>query len=431
MKFSPPLKLNAYLLALAICIFLAPTFSFAAGKLVIDEFLVGKTGASNEDYVVLANYSDADIKLDGYSLIRKNNDGSTISNLYIFSKTANFYIKKGQKLKFANKYYTDTFDLRYSNSSSYISTDDTLVLKNGSAPIDCVGFNNAEEYEVNPIPNVRPDAVYSRREGVDTDNNENDFVSNIQVVSTVIDLNADKLVISELLPNPEKGEEWFELYNPTNLDISLTNLKICDAMTPSGSRHCYSFAKDEKLTGGSYRIYPQSLTKITLNNTGDSLELYDNVDNLLTDSGGDYGTADKGISLSLFGNEYRWTKTLTPRAQNVFTDTVEVEAETVTIPKAKTSKSKVFTTAKKTVVSAGTAEIGADTVQNAEADVKAAQTTGPIAAIQKTLVDRKVLGWALIGLAILLVVGYTLWYFRDYAKNIYDKIRRGDDSARF
>jgi hypothetical protein len=110
---------------------------------------------------------------------------------------------------------------------------------------------------------------------------------------------------------------------------------------------------------------------------------------------------------------------------------MEVEAETVTIPKAKTSKSKVVTSAKKTVSMANSSDESNLDMEAPSAEVKAAATTSPIATIQKALVDRKVLGWVLIGLAILLVVGYTLWYFRSYAEDIYDKIRPGDDSAWF
>lgn len=423
MKFSPLQKLNVLVFVLALFVLFVPKFSFAASKLVIDEFQIGKTGASNEDYVTIANYGDIDVKLDGYSLIRKNSDGSTTSNLYIFSKTANYYIKKGLKLKIANKLYTGTFDLRYSNSSSYISTDDILVLKNGTTIIDTVGFNNAEEYEGNPVPNVRPDVFYVRKEGVDTDNNENDFVSSVKTVPVVIDLNANKVVISELLPNPDGGEEWFELYNPTNLGISLANLKICDAL---GARHCYFFNKVDTLLAGAYKTYTQSITKITLNNDGDWLELYDMSDNLLTDTGGNYGVADKGVSLALFGTDYQWTKSLTPAAQNIFTDTIEVEADTE-LPATK-AKAKV-SVAKKAVVSATATTVAADATPGVA--VKAAETVKAPATVAGVPISRKTLGWALICLAILLVLGYTLWYFRSYAKDIYDKIRHGDDSARF
>jgi len=424
MSFMPLTKLNISLLALTITVVFMPALSFANSALVIDEFQIGETGASNEDYVVIANYYDSDINLTGYSLIRKNNDGSTISNLYIFPKSANFYIKKGQKLKFANKSYTGLFDFRYSNSSSYISTDDTLVLKNGDNIIDRVGFNNAEEYEGNPIPIVRADAYYVRSEGVDTDNNENDFESSVKVVPIIIDQNANKLVISELLPSPKSGEEWFELYNPTNLDISLANLKICDVL---GSTHYYSFDEEDYLPANSYKTYAQSLTKITLNNNGDFLELYDISDNLITDSGGDYGDSDKGISLALFGSEYRWTKAVTRAGENVFVDIIEIEEEPVAKPK--TTKSKVVKAIKKTTTAS--TSIDNETVLDDEAEVKAAKTVSPADTVQKVIVNNKVLGWGLIGLAILLVLGYTLWYFRDYAKNIYDKIKRRDDSARF
>jgi len=291
--------------------------------------------------------------------------------------------------------------------------------------LDAVGYGKLEyaNYKGTALATPAVGVAY-KRIGVSGDNSK-DFLPFIPVIPP--DLNADKLVISELLPNPQTGEEWFELYNPTNLDVSLANLKICDVL---GARHCYFFEKTDTLLANSYKIYLQSRTKITLNNSGDWLELYDTADNLLTDSGGDYGAADKGISLSLFGSEYRWTKTLTPAVTNVFTDTIEVEVDTV--PTAKTtSKSKVVTATKKTI--AATTLPAPGQIQDAEADVKAADTTSaPVTASTiVAVVGRKQLGWGLIGLAILLVLGYICWYFRDYAKEIYDKIRHRDDSARF
>lgn len=428
MKFSALQKLNISILVLAICIIFTPKLSFAGSlpsTFVIDEFMV--TGPKGEpatsEYVVLANYGTEGVVLDGYFLSRRVNPDDTSNTL--FNKFVDFTLAPGKRIIVAHNDYSGLRDFNYSTSSYSLSSNHTILLiaPDGKTVIDMVELGKSSPI-TNPFPAPLAGQVYARINGADTGIYTEDF--KLQGVDELVtkDTNADKLIISELLPSPSTGEEWFELYNPTNLTISLMNLKICDVM---GSTHCYHFGENDVLSANSYKTYLQSMTKITMNNSGDWLELYDLSDNLITDSGGNYVEADKGISLSLFGNEYRWTKTPTPATENIFNDIIEIEDEPVV--KAKKTKSKVVTATKKNVITSTSDE--GETPATDEAEVMAAETTNPVVAVKKAFINNKVLGWGLIGLAILLLLSYTLWYFRDYAKNIYDKIRHRDDSARF
>lgn len=433
MHFSPLLKLKISMLVFTITFICAPVFSFAApSTLVIGEFRIDGIGGEKDEYVVIANYGEASLDISQYALTLKTGN-TTYAYLYRFLPGR--MIQANEKIRICQNVVTgdSSCNLFYSGSAPPQMEEDGVLalvdLANKKLNVDVVGYGAAGCWESGcekfPLDTPVRNALYRRINGKDTDASSQDF--ELLIPRIEIGLNVDKLVISELLPSPASGEEWFELYNPTNLNVSLANLKICDAL---GARHCYFFDKSDLLTGGSYKIYAQSVTKITLNNTGDWLELYDASDNLLADSGGNYGVADKGISLSLFGSEYKWTTTLTPNAQNVFTDTIEVEAD-VAIPKAKTSKSKVTTAAKKTVAASTIGANDTEMVQEAQAQVKAAETQKDPIATLKAVIGRKELGYLLIGLAILLVIGYIGWYFRDYAKNIYHKIRPRDDSTRF
>lgn len=414
MKFSPLQKLNVLVLALAICIFLAPKSSFAApSKLVIDEFRISGEN-SNDEYVVIANYGTAPQSLNGYRLLKR---AKSTTDYKLIDNFGDFILNPGQKIVAAHAKYVGARDFTFvtGTSNTIADSNSIFLVAPDKSTMDLVGYGDAIFYEGTPTLAPSVGEVYSRVGGKDTDDNKADFVS--ETIELPADPNAGRLVISELLPNPTVGEEWFELFNPTSLSISLANLKICDTL---GVKHCYYFDKNDFLSAGVYKTYGQSLTKITLNNSGDWLELYDLADNLITDSGGNYGAADKGVSFSLFGSEYLWTKTLTPGAQNIFTDTIEVEPEATAKPKTAVKKASI---AKKKTT---------DTAQLAEADVKGAESPQMAAdSTQKPMMNRKILGWSLIGLAVLLVISYTLWYFRDYAKNIYDKIRHRDDSARF
>jgi len=421
MYFSLFLKLKISLLVLLSLFLFAPVLAFeGSSPLVINEFQISGESSTqlHEEYLVLKNVSSGPFDLKD-CVVSKSATSAKLYPLYTFDALV---LDAGDTLKLAHLDYTGTADYRFiAGTSNTLSTSNSIVLDCGARAGDKVGFGDGFYFEKTHLLNPSYGQIYTR-EGEDTDDNLVDFVLFVEPVK--IDLNASRLVISELLPNPETGEEWFELFNPTSLDISLANLKICDVL---GARHCYPFNDSDVITANSYKTYGQAATKITLNNSGDWLELYDVSDNLLTDTGGNYGTADKGISLALFGDEYLWTKSITPAATNVFTDTVELETDTATST-AKRASTKTVKTSKKVASTTGGADLGGI---EAEAEVKAAETADNQPLISKTLVSKKTIGWALIGLAILLVLGYTLWYFRDYAKEIYHKIKPGDDSARF
>lgn len=418
MKFSPSLKLKLSILVLLVAIFLGPTVCMATGPstVVIDEFRTRLGDDIKDEYIVVANYGSTTASLNGYTLKKKTASADSKPGLiYSFD---DFELKPFEKVMIS---YSE-----YNGSETLADVNNIIILYDNSTNIvDCVAYGtvNFAFIEGTALLNPAKGVPYKRVNNPEINDNSHDFEQYLP--SLPIDVNADKLVISELLPSPDEGSEWFELYNPTNLDISLANLKICDAL---GSRHCYFFDGSDIISAGKYKTYTQTVTKITLNNTGDWLELYDTADNILTDSGGNFGSADKGISLALFGSDYRWTATLTPDAQNIFTDIVEVEGEST--PKPKISKSKI--TAKKKTIATASSDNDTDVEDiEQEGEVKGAETENNVGTDQKALFNRKTVGWGLIGLAILLVVSYTLWYFRDYAKNFYHKIIRRDDSARF
>lgn len=420
MKFSLIRRLNITLAVCAAAVIFAPQSIMAApSTLVIDEFQVFSADPHDE-YVVIANYGDAAVNLDGYSLIKR---ATSTTNYKLFDAFGSFVLNSKERIVVAHLEYTGARDFTFSantiadNNAMYLLAPDKSV-------VDLVGYGDAVYYEGAPVPAPAAGEIYARVSGKDTDNNSKDFV--LKNPPKPIDPNAARIVFSELYPNPAEGGEWFELYNPTNHDILLTNLKVCDAL---GTRHCFRFAVDDALLAGEYKIYEQAQTKITLNNSGDWLELYDEGDNLLADSGENYGDADKGFSLALFGSRYLWTQTPTPGKVNIFTDILEQEVDT---PKPKTSTAKP-----KKVAKAATTQQKRSTVTEATVLAESEDTTPAVKAAESSAVKtaafftRKAMGYALIGLAILLLVGYTLWYFRDYAKEIYDKIRSRDDSTRF
>jgi len=123
------------------------------------------------------------------------------------------------------------------------------------------------------------------------------------------------IVFSEVLPSPEGPDaenEWIEIFNQNNFEVDLTNWKIKDK---EGRITTYTFSPDSKISPFGYLVLLRPETKITLNNSGDGLELiYPNGE--IRDSV-TFGKASLGQSYNRTLSGWSWSSTLTPGAKNI------------------------------------------------------------------------------------------------------------------
>jgi hypothetical protein len=135
--------------------------------------------------------------------------------------------------------------------------------------------------------------------------------------------------------------------------------------------------------------------------------------------------ADDGISFSLFGNEWKWTKYQTLNTENIFEDIIEVEEKPV--KSASTTKKKVAATKKKTVKPLAE-EVEEDKLadETVQGEVKAAKTKSvepQDKTATKAKISKKTVGWGLVTLAILGLVFYTILESKDKLNDFYNKFR--------
>lgn len=134
-----------------------------------------------------------------------------------------------------------------------------------------------------------------------------------------------QIKINEFLPNPESGEEWVELYNPTTSSLNLADGTLCDDRTTS----CVVITTNGTILAQDWATF--FLNGSHLNNDGDSIILK-NPDGVIVDQI-TYGTSalktpDKGqtVARKLDGadtnSETDWiiTTSLTPSASNVIVE---------------------------------------------------------------------------------------------------------------
>lgn len=126
----------------------------------------------------------------------------------------------------------------------------------------------------------------------------------------------DGLRLNEILPNPEgKNEEFIELFNDAEEDVDLEGWILRDG-SKTGK---YVFLKDSIVKAKEFLVVYKKDFKFALNDSGaETVRLFDPNEKEI--SVVNYSGAKDGLSFGLDGSKWRWSKTLTPGAENVFGD---------------------------------------------------------------------------------------------------------------
>lgn len=130
-------------------------------------------------------------------------------------------------------------------------------------------------------------------------------------------LYGDEIIINELLPNPEGSDEegeWIELYNQGQDGVNLLNWKIEDK-----SEKIFKFDSDFYLSANMFYLLERPESKISLNNSDEVIQLYNNLGELADEIG--YEKAVEGRSFARLANgAWVWTSVLTPGEENVVSE---------------------------------------------------------------------------------------------------------------
>jgi hypothetical protein len=132
-----------------------------------------------------------------------------------------------------------------------------------------------------------------------------------------------EIIFNELFPHPKKESdevEFIELFNPTEKDIKLDDWLIVD----HGGYECDLNGKMIKSEG--YLILKKNMEEgcsIALNDMGEEIvELRDPNDDVAATAA--YSSSKEGLSYSFNGNDWKWTKFLTPGEKNEFEKKLKV-----------------------------------------------------------------------------------------------------------
>jgi len=138
-----------------------------------------------------------------------------------------------------------------------------------------------------------------------------------------------EIIFNEILPSPEGPDsenEWIEIFNQNNFEVNLSKWQITDTI---GSTKIYTFPEEAKISPKGFLTLSRPTTKITLNNSGDGLNLSQPDGNILDTV--NYEKAPRGQSYNLINSDWAWNTNLTPGVAN-FIPFAQPEEKTETEP---------------------------------------------------------------------------------------------------
>lgn len=125
-----------------------------------------------------------------------------------------------------------------------------------------------------------------------------------------VQADTNKVIINEIMPDPEgkdSEKEWVELYNPNDFEVDLIGWQIKDKI---GRTRTFLFNDRTfdrtKIEPFSFVICPIDKTKISLNNTGDIVELLSPQGQVVDRV--EYPKAQPGQSYSRFAENWQWAQ---------------------------------------------------------------------------------------------------------------------------
>lgn len=142
----------------------------------------------------------------------------------------------------------------------------------------------------------------------------NDGINNSYWTKEIIINNSGaNIIINELLPNPEGSDEaeWIELKNISDNAVNLENWYLKDA---SGKKYIFSTDDFTNLNINNYFLIERSVSNISLNNSSESVYLFNNVDEKIDEM--NYSQSKENYAWARFNNQWEMTPLLTPNAEN-------------------------------------------------------------------------------------------------------------------
>ena len=162
--------------------------------------------------------------------------------------------------------------------------------------------------------------------------------------------------INEILPSPEGADaenEWIEIFNGNNFEVDVSDWQIRDTV---GVTKTYTIPGGTKIDSNGFLVLPRPETKITLQNSGDKLELLNPVGEIVHQI--NYEKASLGQSFNRTLSGWSWSTTLTRGKENVISLPEPTETKETSSKKLETENQKTEENQKSSLEKITLAQIG-------------------------------------------------------------------------
>ncbi|MEA3272200.1 MAG: lamin tail domain-containing protein [Patescibacteria group bacterium] len=197
-----------------------------ANYIVINEVQIAGATATDE-FVELYNPTNAKIDISGWKLQYKSDTGDTWSSKVGDGLPSNSKIEPYSFFLLASKSYDGDISPNYIHNANWglgNTAGHIRIIDNNDNQIDKVGYGStANSPETSPAPNPSANQSIERGlAGYDSDDNSKDFI--IKENPTQTNSNKDgmsEIVINEFLATGENFDDFVEIYNNSDNDISV------------------------------------------------------------------------------------------------------------------------------------------------------------------------------------------------------------------
>lgn len=149
------------------------------------------------------------------------------------------------------------------------------------------------------------------------------------------------ILISEIFPNPAgvDDNEFIELFNPTELAIDLSSMKLDDE---DGGSKPYTIPDGTIISTGEYLVFKREETKLALNNTNDAARLLSSEEDVIVEI--EFEGVKEAAAYAWDGKTWAWSAVATPGESNRIAAVLGAKKTMASSAKAKKVKAIIETT---------------------------------------------------------------------------------------
>lgn len=343
-------KAAIFILSLYFIFALTP---FAFANVIINEIAwMGTTKSPNDEWIELFNNAPTPINLNGWKIesvgkkiaidlngqipgwgffLLERGDNDTLPNIRANLIYHGALGNDGMVLKLFNDQgqVVEEIDCADHWFAGDNKTKQTMARKNpeetASNPLNWGSSQDAEGTPVlkNNFASAPSSSqiLIDRKESIEEKQEDPKQPSIPMVISKTQDIYPIGIIFNEILPAPKGSDaesEWLELYNTNKFTVDLSGWQIRDKV---GAVKKHIFPQGGEVLGYSYLIVTRPQTNITLQNTGDGLELL-NPRGIIVDQI-DYQKPPTGQSWNkTVDGSWKWSAALTPGKPNIITNQI-------------------------------------------------------------------------------------------------------------